>query len=96
MTKLYDKCDAPGFHIVNFPFISSNIPSAPVYSVYAYIHTYIHTYFTLHRVKTYFILLSQSMINYYLNVKKHHMLESGTYGRSKVLINCTISDDITT
>ena len=33
-TKLYDKRDAFGFHIVNFPFMSSNIPSAPVYGVY--------------------------------------------------------------
>ena len=32
-TKLYDKRDAFGFHIVNFPFISSNIPSAPAYGV---------------------------------------------------------------
>ena len=34
-TKLYDKRDAFGFHIVNFPFVSSNIPSAPAYDVYA-------------------------------------------------------------
>ena len=34
-TKLYDKRDAFGFYIVNFPFMSSNIPSAPVYGVYA-------------------------------------------------------------
>ena len=34
-TKLYDKRDAFGFHIVNFPFMSSNIPSAPTYRVYA-------------------------------------------------------------
>ena len=34
-TKLYDKCDAFGFHIVNFSFISSNIPSARAYDVYA-------------------------------------------------------------
>ena len=34
-TKLYDKCDAFGFHIVNFPFMSSNIPSAPAFGVYA-------------------------------------------------------------
>ena len=27
--------DASGFHIVNFPFMSSNIPSAPAYGVYA-------------------------------------------------------------
>ena len=31
-TRLYDK---RGFHIVNFPFMSSNIPSAPAYGVYA-------------------------------------------------------------
>ena len=33
-TKLYDKRDASGFHIVNCPFMSSNIPSAPVHGVY--------------------------------------------------------------
>ena len=35
MTKLYDKRDAFGFLIVNFPFMSSNILSAPAYGVYA-------------------------------------------------------------
>ena len=34
-TKLYDKRNAFGFHIVNFPFMSSNITSAPAYGVYA-------------------------------------------------------------
>ena len=34
-TKLCDKRDAFGFHIVNLPFMSSNIPSAPAYGVYA-------------------------------------------------------------
>ena len=34
-TKLYDKRDGFGFYIVNFPFMSSNIPSAPAYGVYA-------------------------------------------------------------
>ena len=34
-TKLYDKHDTFGFHIVNFPFMSSNISSAPAYGVYA-------------------------------------------------------------
>ena len=33
-TKFYDKRDRFGFHIVNFPFMSSNIPSAPAYGVY--------------------------------------------------------------
>ena len=32
-TKLYDERDAFDFHIVNFPFMSSNIPSAPAYGV---------------------------------------------------------------
>ena len=34
-TKLDDKRYTFGFHIVNFPFMSSNIPSAPAYGVYA-------------------------------------------------------------
>ena len=34
-TKLYDKRDAFGFHIVNFPLMSSNIPSASAYGVCA-------------------------------------------------------------
>ena len=34
-TKLYDKRDAFRFHIVNFPFMSSSIPSASAYGVYA-------------------------------------------------------------
>ena len=32
-TRLYDKRDDFNFPIVNFPFLSSNIPSAPVYGV---------------------------------------------------------------
>ena len=34
-TKLYDKRDTFGFHIVNLPFMSSNIPSAPAFGVYS-------------------------------------------------------------
>ena len=33
-TKLYDKSDDFKFHIVNFPFLSSNIPSWPSCGVY--------------------------------------------------------------
>ena len=33
-TKLYDKRDAFGFDIVNFPYMDSNIPSRPAYGVY--------------------------------------------------------------
>jgi hypothetical protein len=34
ITKLYGKRDEFNFPIVNFPFICSNIPAAPVYRVY--------------------------------------------------------------
>ena len=34
-TKLYDNNVSFGFHIMNFPFMSSNTPSAPAYIVYA-------------------------------------------------------------
>ena len=33
-TSLYDKCDDFNFHITNFPFLSSNIPSTPGYGVF--------------------------------------------------------------
>ena len=33
-TRLYDKRDDLNFPIVNFPFLSSNIPFAPAYGVY--------------------------------------------------------------
>ena len=33
-TRLYDKRDDFDFHIVNFPYLSSNIPSGPSYDVY--------------------------------------------------------------
>ncbi|MEW8546912.1 MAG: hypothetical protein AB2693_25640, partial [Candidatus Thiodiazotropha sp.] len=34
VTRLYDKGDDFNFPIVNFPFLSSNVPSAPAYGVY--------------------------------------------------------------
>ena len=33
-TSIYDKGDDFNFHITNFPFLSSNIPSTPAYCVY--------------------------------------------------------------
>ena len=34
LTRLCDKSDDFDFHIGNFPFLSSNIPSGPSYGVY--------------------------------------------------------------
>ena len=33
-TSLYDKRDDFNFHIINFPFLSSNIPSSPAYCIF--------------------------------------------------------------
>ena len=33
-TSIYDKRDDFNFHIINFPFLSSNIPTSPVYGVF--------------------------------------------------------------
>ena len=33
-TSIYDKCDDFIFHITNFPFLSSNIPTSPAYGVF--------------------------------------------------------------
>ena len=34
VTAVYDKRDSFNFSIVNFPYLSSNIPSKPAYGVY--------------------------------------------------------------
>ena len=34
LTSLYDKRDDFNFRIVNFPYLSSNIPSSPAYGVF--------------------------------------------------------------
>ena len=33
-TSIYDKRDDFNFHITNFPYLSSNIPSSPAYGVF--------------------------------------------------------------
>ena len=33
-TTVYDKRDSFDFHIVNFPFLDSNIPTKPAYGIY--------------------------------------------------------------
>jgi hypothetical protein len=33
-TKIYDKRESFNFHVVNYPFMSSNIPSRPTYGIY--------------------------------------------------------------
>ena len=47
-TSLYDKRDDFNFHITNFPFLSSNIPSSPAYGVF---------YLTTHPIRQGLLLL---------------------------------------
>ena len=46
-TRLYDKWDDFNFPIVNFPFLSSNIPSAPAYGVYVSVNPLCQSLFKL-------------------------------------------------
>ena len=39
--KLYDKRDDFNFAIVNFPFLSSNIPASPAYRVHMFHNLYV-------------------------------------------------------
>ena len=41
-TSIYDKRDAFNFHITNFPFLGSNIPSSPTYGVFYLLDYTIH------------------------------------------------------
>ena len=45
--RLYDKWDDFNFPIVNFPFLSSNIPSAPAYGIYVSINSLCQSLFKL-------------------------------------------------
>ena len=46
-SKLYDKPDDFDVHIVNFPFLSSNIPSSPWYGVHFAAHKICNMLLTL-------------------------------------------------
>ena len=63
-TKLYDKRDDFSFSIVNFPFISSNIPAAPAYGVYiSQLIRYSRTCISYHDLLDRLLLLTKKLIN---------------------------------
>ena len=86
MTKCYDKCDAFGFHIVNFPFMSSNIPSAPAYSVYA-CRLICYARFCSNSI---FLLLHRALVTRFLSqrYKVNHLSNTfkNVYGRHTDLV----------
>ena len=88
-TKLYDKHDAFGFHIVNFPFMSSNIRSAPAYTYSVYASQFIRyapccsncsAFLSLHRVLLTRLLSQGYKVNRLSNLFKRF------YGRHTDLV----------
>ena len=91
-TKLYDKSDAFGFHIVSFPFMSSNIPSAPASQdayasqliCYAYCCSNYSDFLSRHRALVTRILLQGYKINHLSNTfKKFYGRHTDLVGQNK-------------
>ena len=62
-TRLYDKHDDFDFHIVNFPFLSSNIPSSPCYVVCTF-HSSLDLHDAAHTMRISYITTSAWLINF--------------------------------
>ena len=101
-TKLYDKRDTFGFHIVNFPFMSSNISSAPAYGVYAsqLIH-YAHCcsnysdFLSRHRALVTRLLSQGYKVNHLSNTfKKFNGRHTDLVGQYKESVCQTFADSI--
>ena len=81
-TKLYDKRDDFNFPIVNFPFLCSNIPAAPVYGVYISL--------LIQYSRACGLLLTRKLINQgYLLVKLKSSFRK-FYGRHHDLVDCYV------
>ena len=103
MIKSYDKRDAFGFHIVNFPFMSSNIPSVPAYGVYAsqLIH-YAHCcsnysdFLSCHRAQVTRLLSQGYKVNHLSNTfKKFYGRHTDLVGKYKKNVCQMFADSIT-
>jgi hypothetical protein len=75
-TKLYDKRDDFNFPIVKFPFICSNIPTAPAFGVYiSQLIRYSRTYDSYHDFLDRGLLLTRKLLNQgflYWSSGSHH------------------------
>ena len=96
-TKLFDKRDTFGFHIVNFPFMSSNIPSAPAYGVYAsQLVRYARSDFLLcHRVVVTRLLSQGYKVNHLSNTfKKFYCRHTDLVGQYKKNVCQMFADSV--
>ena len=83
-TKLYDKRHDFSFPIVNFPFLSSNIPAAPAYGVHiSQLIRYSHHDFLDRR-----LLLTRKLLNQELQMVKLKSSFRKFYGRHHELVDC--------
>jgi hypothetical protein len=88
-TKLYDKRDNFNCPIVNFPFICSNIPAAPVYGVYiSQLIRYSRACGSYHDFPDRGLQLKRKLLNQgFLFVKLKSSLRK-FYGRHQDLVDC--------
>ena len=98
-TKLYDKRDDFSFPIVNFPFLSSNIPAAPAYGVYiSQLIRYSRACISYHDFLDRGLLLTRKLLNQEFQMVKLKSSLRKFYGRHHELVDrygITVSQMIT-
>ena len=87
-TKLYDKRDDFSFPIVNFPFLSSNIPAAPAYGVYiSQLIRYSRACISYHDFLSRGLLLTRKLLNQEFQMVKLKSSLRKFYGRHHELVD---------
>ena len=87
-TKLYDKRDDFSFPIVNFPFLSSNIPAAPAYGVYiSQLIRYSRACISYHDFLDRGLLLTRKLLNQEFQMVKLKSSLRKFYGRHHELVD---------
>ena len=88
-TKLYDKRDDFSFQIVNFPFLCSNIPTAPAYGVYiSQLIWYIRACISYLDLLDRRLLFTRRLSNQEFQMVKLKSSLRNIYGRHYELIDC--------
>jgi len=85
--KLYDKTDDFNFHIETFPFICSNIPTAPAYAVYIS-QVYIPELVISLRTSLIEMVLRRTLLNQWFLLMKLKSSLRKIYGRHHGLFDC--------
>ena len=87
-TKLYNKRDDFSFQIVNFPFLSSNIPEAPAYGIYiSQLIRYSRACISYHDFLERGLLLTRKILNQVFQMVKLKSPLRKFYGRHHKLVD---------